>query len=50
MKFKGVIFDFNGTLFYDTPFHNTAWQRMVKELTGSDLEDVYKRQAVYMQH
>lgn len=39
MKFKGVIFDFNGTLFYDTPFHNTAWQRMVKELTGSDLDD-----------
>ena len=39
MKFKGVIFDFNGTLFYDTPFHNTAWQRIVKELTGSDLDD-----------
>ena len=36
---KGIIFDFNGTLFYDTPFHNTAWQRMVKELTGSDLDD-----------
>lgn len=39
MKFKGVIFDFNGTLFYDTPFHNTAWQRMVKELTGTDLDN-----------
>ena len=39
MKFKGVIFDFNGTLFYDTPFHNTAWQRMVKELTNTDLDD-----------
>ena len=39
MKFKGVIFDFNGTLFYDTPFHNIAWQRMVKELTGNDLDD-----------
>lgn len=39
MNYKGVIFDFNGTLFYDTPFHNTAWQTMVKELTGNDLDD-----------
>lgn len=39
MKFKGIIFDFNGTLFYDTPFHNIAWQRMVKEITGNDLDD-----------
>ena len=22
---KGVIFDFNGTLFWDTPLHNLAW-------------------------
>lgn len=39
MKYKGVIFDFNGTLFYDTPFHNIAWQRMTKEITGSDLDE-----------
>jgi beta-phosphoglucomutase len=26
MLFKAVIFDFNGTLFYDTDFHNQAWQ------------------------
>lgn len=25
MSIKGVIFDFNGTLFWDTPFHNQAW-------------------------
>lgn len=25
MSIKGVIFDFNGTLFWDTPFHNKAW-------------------------
>ena len=25
MSIKGVIFDFNGTLFWDTPFHNRAW-------------------------
>ncbi|WP_282195074.1 HAD family hydrolase [Thomasclavelia cocleata] len=39
MKFKGIIFDFNGTLFYDTPFHNIAWQRITKEITGKDLDD-----------
>jgi HAD superfamily hydrolase (TIGR01509 family) len=25
MKFKGVVFDFNGTLFWDTQLHNKAW-------------------------
>ena len=25
MNIKGVIFDFNGTLFWDTEFHNKAW-------------------------
>ncbi len=26
MKFTGVIFDFNGTLFWDTKLHNDAWR------------------------
>ena len=26
MKYTGVIFDFNGTLFWDTPLHNKAWR------------------------
>ena len=42
MKYRGVIFDFNGTLFYDTPFHNIAWQRIVKEITGNDLDQELK--------
>lgn len=42
MKYKAVIFDFNGTLFYDTPFHNIAWQRMTKKITGKDLDDGLK--------
>jgi len=25
MRIKGVIFDFNGTLFWDTKLHNNAW-------------------------
>lgn len=42
MKYQGVIFDFNGTLFYDTPFHNLAWQRMTKEITGRELDEELK--------
>lgn len=41
-KVSGVIFDFNGTLFNDTDFHNHAWQdfaeRYGKSLTSHDLE------------
>jgi beta-phosphoglucomutase len=36
-----VIFDFNGTLFFDTEFHNTAWQQFAENhtvhLTTEDL-------------
>jgi len=28
MKFKGVIFDFNGTLFFDSEMHERAWQEV----------------------
>ena len=28
---KGVIFDFNGTLFFDTPLHNKAWDIFLKK-------------------
>ena len=26
MAIRGVVFDFNGTLFWDTPLHRTAWE------------------------
>lgn len=42
MKYKGIIFDFNGTLFFDTPFHNLAWQEMTQELIGRDLDEELK--------
>lgn len=32
--FKGVIFDFNGTLFFDSEKHVLAWGRMSEELRG----------------
>lgn len=28
---KGIIFDFNGTLFLDSPYHEAAWKRYAKE-------------------
>ena len=31
MKIKGVVFDFNGTLFYDTHLHNQAWDIFLKK-------------------
>lgn len=34
---KGVIFDFNGTLFFDSEKHIQAWGRMGEELRGSSI-------------
>lgn len=31
MNCKGVVFDFNGTLFWDTVFHNQAWDIFLDE-------------------
>ena len=36
---KGIIFDFNGTLFYDTPKHIEAWREYSKRLRGTAFSD-----------
>ena len=33
-NYKGVIFDFNGTLFFDSEKHVLAWGKMAEELRG----------------
>ena len=43
-KFKvediiGVIFDFNGTMFFDSEKHIKAWTMYIEELTGEKLSD-----------
>ncbi len=38
-KYKGIIFDFNGTLFFDTEQHEQAWREYVKELCGREITD-----------
>ena len=35
--YKGVIFDFNGTLFLDGPKHIIAWKQMIQEIRGTPL-------------
>ncbi len=42
--FKGIIFDFNGTLFLDSPLHEKSWLLYVKEKLGRVLskEEYYK--------
>ena len=34
---KGVIFDFNGTLFFDSDYHFQVFRELKKEITGNDL-------------
>lgn len=34
MKYSAVIFDFNGTMFFDTDFHMIAWNKIFQELCG----------------
>ncbi|MEE1186147.1 MAG: HAD family phosphatase [Acutalibacteraceae bacterium] len=41
---KGIIFDFNGTLFLDSPYHETAWRKYAKEEFDIDItKDEYYR-------
>jgi len=39
MKYKGIIFDFNGVLLWDAPLHVQAWQATALRLRGSPLND-----------
>lgn len=34
--FRGAVFDFNGTLFFDSHLHEQAWLITAKELTGRE--------------
>ena len=34
MKLRGVVFDFNGVLLWDTHLHEQAWQLFSKRLRG----------------
>jgi len=46
MTKKGVIFDFNGTLLWDTQLHNMAWDLFLKKY-GFSLSDEEKHQRIH---
>ena len=35
---KGIIFDFNGTLYFNTDKQEEAWQILVKKYYGRDIQ------------
>ncbi len=37
--FKGIIFDFNGTLFKDSHLHKQTWREYSKKLRGTEFSD-----------
>ncbi len=39
MKRKGIIFDFNGTLVFDTDAQEQAWRTLIPELRGSPFSE-----------
>lgn len=39
MNYQGILLDFNGTLFFDSHYHNLAWKQISKELRGYELSD-----------
>jgi HAD superfamily hydrolase (TIGR01509 family) len=46
MQIQGVIFDFNGTLFWDTEFHNQAWDIYLNRL-GMSVSDSDKDEHIH---
>ena len=44
MKYKGIIFDFNGTLLFDSKKHLEAWREYSKILRGVEFSDEEKMQ------
>ena len=47
MKYKGIIFDFNGTLFLDSEKHMEAWRVFSKELRGTAFSDEEMRDHMF---
>lgn len=38
-RYKGIIFDFNGTLFWDSHLHKITWREYSKKLRGTEFSD-----------
>ncbi|MCE0492738.1 HAD family hydrolase [Vibrio salinus] len=46
MEYKAIIFDFNGTLLWDTHLHNEAWDIFLEQ-HGFDLTDEEKNETIH---
>lgn len=46
-KFKGIIFDFNGTLFFDSEKHLEAWREFSAKLRGTPFSDEEMRNYMF---
>ena len=44
---KGIIFDFNGTLFWDSQLHYDAWRKFSKLLRGYSFSDEEMREKMF---
>ena len=47
MKYKGIIFDFNGTLFFDSEKHLEAWREYSRRLRGTAFTDEEMRKYMF---
>jgi HAD superfamily hydrolase (TIGR01509 family) len=47
MTFSGIIFDFNGVLWWDSPLVDQGWQRSARELRGREFSDGELAQIVH---
>lgn len=47
MNKKGIIFDFNGTLFWDSSFHDEAWRNFSLKYTGKKVSDEDMKEHVH---
>ena len=46
-KYKGIIFDFNGTLFWDSKMHLEAWREYSKKLRSYPFTDDEMRKYMF---
>ncbi len=45
--YKGIIFDFNGTLFFDSKMHLEAWRNFSEKLRGTPFTDAEMREHMF---
>lgn len=47
MKYRGIIFDFNGTLFWDSKKHYDAWYKFSEKLRGTPFSENEMREKMF---